>query len=505
MQAPDNPDALNMVGVATFHLGDAKEALSLIETALAFDPNHTEARANFGNALRALGRLDDAEQAYRDAIALAPDHLNARFNLGVLLEISGRFPEAEQSFRKVLTLEPDHAEAHFHLGNLMKALNRLPSAIANYDAVLKSDPRHGGALTNRGAVLQEMGKPVEALDAYKRALTADPNNLDAAYNLGTLLQETGRPEEALSEYRKILNQAPDHVGAQINMAFALREMGDTDNALIAAKKAVELAPDYDKAQVNLGDLYLHMCRPADAIKTAEQYLASHPGNTSMLAFHAIALNEIGDRPALDRLLDYNRLLQPQTISAPDGFDDVATFNEALARHVRNHPSLVYAPASHATRRGRHSGELIVDPKGPVAQLEQVIMDGVARYSDALPPEPDHPFLAQRPNGLALSIWGVVMEDQGHQLAHIHPAAWLSGVYYPEIPNIIRDDDPDQQGWIEFGRPPDDFHTTAQPKITTLKPSEGLMILFPSYLYHRTIPFHAPVERLSIAFDVIPRD
>jgi hypothetical protein len=30
-----------------------------------------------------------------------------------------------------------------------------------------------------------------------------------------------------------------------------------------------------------------------------------------------------------------------------------------------------------------------------------------------------------------------------------------------------------------------------------------MVLFPSYFFHRTIPFSAPGTRISIAFDVLP--
>tara|TARA_R110001592_G_scaffold64194_4_gene197443 strand:- start:18914 stop:19039 length:126 start_codon:yes stop_codon:yes gene_type:complete len=33
----------------------------------------------------------------------------------------------------------------------------------------------------------------------------------------------------------------------------------------------------------------------------------------------------------------------------------------------------------------------------------------------------------------------------------------------------------------------------------------LILLFPSYLYHETVPFQAPVERLSVAFDIMPGD
>ena len=30
-----------------------------------------------------------------------------------------------------------------------------------------------------------------------------------------------------------------------------------------------------------------------------------------------------------------------------------------------------------------------------------------------------------------------------------------------------------------------------------------MLLFPSYIYHRTVPFEGAETRISIAFDVVP--
>ncbi len=181
------------------------------------------------------------------------------------------------------------------------------------------------------------------------------------------------------------------------------------------------------------------------------------------------------------------------------------FNRALSDHVLKHPSLIYAPKSHATRFGRHSGELLTEPRGPVAALEQAIMAAVEGYRQDAPPDPDHPWLARRPEALGLNVWGVAMDSQGHQLAHNHPSAWLSGVYYPKVPDVIGDDDPGRAGWIEFGRAPEDFHVTREPEVRLFKPEEGLMILFPSYFYHRTIPFEAEDVRISIAFDVLARE
>ena len=58
---------------------------------------------------------------------------------------------------------------------------------------------------------------------------------------------------------------------------------------------------------------------------------------------------------------------------------------------------------------------------------------------------------------------------------------------------------------EFGRAPEDFHTTREPEVRLIKPEEGLMVLFPSYFYHLTVPFEAEEVRISISFDVLARD
>ena len=36
------------------------------------------------------------------------------------------------------------------------------------------------------------------------------------------------------------------------------------------------------------------------------------------------------------------------------------------------------------------------------------------------------------------------------------------------------------------------------------PEPGLLVLFPSYMWHGTVPFHDTAARTTIAFDVIPK-
>jgi uncharacterized protein (TIGR02466 family) len=182
-----------------------------------------------------------------------------------------------------------------------------------------------------------------------------------------------------------------------------------------------------------------------------------------------------------------------------------TFNEALCTHVLDHPTLTNSPQSHATRKGKHSGELLSDPKGPVAGLEAQILKSAATYRDELGGDDGHPFVARRPKSWTLSVWGVVMRSAGHQIPHIHPAAWLSGVYYPKLPDIVSSQEGGKGGWIEFGRPPEHFHNAREPETLSVQPEPGMMVLFPSYFYHHTVPFEASGTRISIAFDLMPHD
>jgi len=98
----------------------------------------------------------------------------------------------------------------------------------------------------------------------------------------------------------------------------------------------------------------------------------------------------------------------------------------------------------------------------------------------------------------LRIWGTVLAPGGHQLPHLHPLAWLSGVYYVAVPPGLGDD-----GALEFGEPPTQFALKIEPERRRVSARPGQLVLFPSWFWHRTLPFAQAGERISIAFDVMP--
>ena len=236
-----------------------------------------------------------------------------------------------------------------------------------------------------------------------------------------------------------------------------------------------------------------------ASNLVDESLQLNPRDRSLLALKSTILPLVGRVNECRQLLDFERLVhQVQVCDAgteesiqtgtgrtvvtfPQGFGaSIDDFNRALATHVREHPSLTREPLSHATRDGYHSGPLRVSPKGPIAALEQLMVKMGRQYMKRVGVDPQHPFLRE-PQALGmLNCWGVVMRGQGHQTSHIHPAAWLSGVYYPQVPDSFDADD-SQAGCIEFGIAPDQFGLPPSAITHTVKPCVGtdghLSVLF----------------------------
>lgn len=537
--APEQPDALHLLGLLVQQRGEPAAAETLIRRALAARPDavayhgalggvlaaqgrHAEAVAaferaaelaprtaqvhyNLGCALQGAGRLEEAVAAYRRALSLQPGLVQAQMNLGTALRALGRRDEAIAAFKQAVALAPGHADAHYNLGHSLQTAERLEEAVGAYRQAIALQPGFAEAHSNLGNALRDLERLEEAVDAYRRAIELRPRAGQARANLGVALNELGRYREAIAALRQAIDSGAATPATHYNLGRALHEAGRLDEAAPAYREALRLRANFANAAGQLALLHLAQGAPDRAVAVCEEFLAGDAGNTLLLAYKAAALTELGRHEDARALLGIDRFVRPRRIAPPADYADVAAFNEALAAHVLAHPTLVYAPSRHATRFGRHTGELLDEAKGPIVDLEAVIRDAVADYIAAMAEEAGHPFPQARPRKWRLTAWAVVMDSQGHQVPHIHPSGWLSGVYYVQLPEVIAADRNDRAGWIEFGRPGDEVPVRREAEVSLLRPEAGKLILFPSYLYHRTIPFEAARQRISIAFDVLPMD
>ncbi len=446
------------------------------------------------------GRTARAIELLESAVRARPAFARAHNDLGVALGSVDRLEEAAAAFRSATTLDEGFAEAHFNLGSASHALGRLEDAARAYARAVELSPTLEQARIELSRVLRSLGRAEEAVSVLDDTST-EPASATLLVQRGMALERAGRLEDAASAFRLAIARAPDNALAHNNLGCLLRDSGQLLEAVSVLRRAVDLRPDVAEMHINLGVAELARGEPRASLSALDRGLALAPGGTRALALKAVAHRELRDHAAARQLLDFERFVRTHRIRTPAGFSSLAEFNAALARHVLEHPTLVADPDSHATRNGRHSGNLLVEPKGPMKALEDIIGQVVANYVGSLVRVAGHPFVDAVPRQAALQAWGVVLGPGGHQIPHIHPGAWLSGVYYVRVPRLVEEPGPARAGWLEFGRPHPNYPCTVEPDVEAFEPEEGLMVVFPAYFYHHTVPFEDDATRISIAFDV----
>ena len=224
--APDQFDALHLLGLAKAQGGQMGEAHRLISGALKLNPKMPDAWVNLANVLHALKRDTEALDCLDKALALRAGDANALQSRGNALLALGRPQEALACFDEVLARNPRHGEARLNRGSALAGLGRTAPALADFDAALALMPGHPAALYNRGNALAALGRYDEALAAFDRALAAAPGHGNAWNNRGRALQALGRHAEAVASFDKAIELHKDNADAHFNRALSLLTLGD---------------------------------------------------------------------------------------------------------------------------------------------------------------------------------------------------------------------------------------------------------------------------------------
>lgn len=368
-------------------------------------------------------------------------------------------------------------------------------------APLNVTPDNLGQAMTTAVAFHRANQLAQAERIYRRVLALQPGHVNALSSLAMIEFRARRYDHAIELLESVLAKAPDIPGFHMNLGAVLDGAGRTEEAAASYVRAIEIAPTYPDPYYNLGDLFLRQGCAADAVDVFDACMTAIGREFHALAYKAHALDDAGRHAEARYLLDFDTYVKSYAFEPPQGFDGIEAFNAALARHIRTHPTLQGNVKS--TEHGKHTAELLRDPKGPMEAMERRIHEAIRWYIEQLPNDPRHPVVQWMPKAWKLTSWGVVMFDRGHERAHIHPNGWLSGVFYLSLPDLIADPARNHEGWLEFGRPTSDLHVQADLTIRHYQPAYGQMFLFPSYFYHGTIPFRSSQRRICVAFDVEP--
>ncbi|MES2034129.1 MAG: putative 2OG-Fe(II) oxygenase, partial [Pseudomonadota bacterium] len=317
---------------------------------------------------------------------------------------------------------------------------------------------------------------------------------------GTVLQFAGDAPAALAT---LLAAADRHPTAPLLLDLAgmrLRE-GNSAGTLALTRQVLAAVPGFKPALEIEAQAHLVGGDPREGARIAEALYAEDPESQYVLLILTTAWRMLGD-PRGEALTDPARFVRTHRIPAPAGWPSREAFLDELSRVVRALHGLQAHPFQQSLRGGSQTQGLLISEE-PVIKAFFHELDGLIANHIAWLGEGDDPVRARISGGFRIkAAWSVLLRSNGFHVNHFHPEGWLSSAFYIETPAGAVDAG-DHQGWLKFGEP-------GIPTVPALKaqhhvrPEPGLLALFPSYVWHGTVPFDSPGEtRMSIAFDVVP--
>ncbi len=486
---PNPQEVQNLINA--LNSGQLVQAESMAKNLIAKHANVFILHHVLSLALDGQQKTAEAAASYKNALKLQPKTPDLLFNLGIALGKLDSFEETESAYRQAIQLKPDFFEAFGNLGTILQRQGKLGEAISNYQHGLNINPQDARGHFNLGTALRDKGALDEAINSYQQAIRLFPNYTDAHNNLGETLRDRGDMGDAVKSYQKALALNSDHPNANYNMG----------EFLYLAKKYDEAIPYFERSQLDdwqARKLYcLYKDEQFDAFKNNRDALAGVMPNTSpflatLSTHYSINFNEADPYNFCKNGLDFvyqKPILDKNNPLLKDLLNDI--HNADIAERVQG-----------MLHNGKQSaGNLFKRPEASFRALAELIKKEFLAYKNKFA-DADCELIKSFPAELEFtSSWYVKMQQGGHLSAHIHEIGWISGAVYLAMPTPK---DGSNEGAFEYGTHGDDYPQKHQSfPVAHVMPKVGDIVLFPSSLFHRTIPFNSNEQRICIAFDLKP--
>lgn len=503
---------------------------------------------HLGLVLDKLGRPAEAIAAFEKSAAAAQFRVPAGLNMAQCLLRTQQARAALQVLERMpLTNTPQAVPMHTLLkAQALYALGRYQEAAECAAAAVKTQPKPPvNVLTVLAAAWLKLGKVDEAVAIYRDILQARPNNLQHRYNLAAALSNHTHADalrEAIEHAHQVLETAPEHAQARHTLALSHAKLGEWPRVIEHGRHLLSRWPEEPRyietlatALSNMGqhvqaleviEAGLRACTHPPAMlyrqkgifhcrlgqfEQAESALAQAHGlddrDQRTLAYLAIARLALGQREKVAEFYGHGQLVQQLRLQPSAAFGGLASYHQQLAEDIRHHSRLRLNPHGLAARNGYLTGDLLADRTTAIVEFERLLRQAIDHYLAQLPDDDTHPMLKHKAavlrEGYTLNLWATWVKGDGFIDKHIHEESWLSGAYYVTVPAVCAQT-PDSAGYFEYGCIPDDIQLKRTAPRGLIQPQPGTLVVFPSYLYHRTIPHETAEDRISIAFDLTPK-
>jgi len=534
---PDQPEVENNLGNAYSRSGRLGEAVESYLRAITLYPEYAEALRNLGLCYLKLERNELARDSFRRCLDVRADEAVTWMSLGITYQNDKDYEAAIPCYEKAIELDPDYAEAHHNLGVSLRMALQPHEALEHLETAGKLGLDLGELQHNLGNAHIDLGDVDNAIESYRKAVERNPGHLESHRNLNSLLWQQNRPEDYLKSYEQALIKDPKAVNLRLAwataltqqdawaeaervieeglrhtpgaaellslLAYSLEGQGRWEDALQQHAVAVDAPDALANHRISYARALLACQRPDEALPYAETAAREVPMNQRAIAYLGLCWRLLGDER--DTLLnDYENLVVPFELPVPAGYASSADFNEHLATVLNGLHIGKRHPPEQTVRGGSQTYGDLFDRSEPEIRLLVTSLEACVReYIGTFPRDTRHPLFARRSRRFRFSAsWSIRLASGGFHTMHTHPMGWISSAYYVQVPEEVSESDA-YGGGIKFGEPDIDLGDAGRAR-RYIQPRTGQLVLFPSYMWHGTVPFESDQPRMTAPFDVVPR-
>lgn len=547
---------------------DAVQAKDYFSRALALSPNNFTLVINYANFLLSINNLSQAKVLFQRCTDVTPDNFDVLYGLAYIHHKQKKFEESSLFIKKAISINARQArffvlQARVLLdqhksedalqailvaekitqnynvivtkGLILRQLQQPLAAIECFDSL----PNTAEVCFMKGCVYYDAADYEKAEFFLLKAIELDENYIEAHESLNKLYWEGELKLKFLKSYSKIFEKSADaSIGMYLSYAKNLFMSGDVVSTKIVIQKGLDIFGrqhsllhalggialsernyenalmlyqeslrqnnsvryilDYASTSIRLGKLSL-------AQEWLDKALALEPDNQEVIAYHGLCYRLTSDLQHYNWLNNYDDFVSVEKLPTPAGYTSFSEFwSELKSTIIRLHKT-TRQPLDQSVRNGTQTvGYLFSNPDPVIQTYRALIETHVQNYLNRLPEDNSHPLLRRNTRKFRFSgAWSVKLGNAGFHTNHVHPEGWLSLCTYLDIPPSINKDDPQKAGWLKLGETALNLDNTDTPD-KTICPEEGLCVIFPSFIWHGTIPFIAESEhRMTLPCDIVP--
>jgi len=419
-----------------------------------------------GLALKALCRWDEAITTFKQSLKLNPNLLEAKKNLASCYHLVGEFVKAKALYTELILSNPQDLDSH-HWLNQMLWETADSDFLTSYSHALKITGKNTAIEAELAQKLYTSGQQVEGYELAKTLLA----NGDCPQKVFSLVGEYERENNFFDE--------------------------SLQTHLISSSKFKN-----NHAFIELAKSHIAIDQPSKALGIINKLLEQDEFNQEFLCIRNTALRLLKSE-LYSYYCNYDLFLLEEKISTPTNYNNISAFLTELTDSIKQYHYYQKHPLEQSLINGSQTAENLFDYQLPILNvLEQELHTLTLSFLSRLPKDDQHPFLKRNIlNFKVTDSWSVILKDKGFHKNHYHGQGWMSSPFYLSIPSLISESNT-KDGWLKLGEPGFNMNTKLVPELI-IQPEEGKLIQFPSYVWHGTNSLNSEMERVTVAYDIVP--